>query len=106
VASLYSVWTSSDGEDLVTMSFLLRPASEYVMEHGHHRQPFFIEEAGFDAWMEPGKREAKDSLAILRECAREPPLEYRRLVSQKGTSSLRRSRRQGRWGSRQRSPPS
>ena len=77
VASLYSVWTSPDGEDLVTMTFLLRPASEYIMEHGHHRQPFFIEEAGFDAWMEPGKRDAKESLAILREYAHEPPLEYK-----------------------------
>jgi putative SOS response-associated peptidase YedK len=77
VASLFSTWKSADCEDLVTMTFLLRPASEYVMEHGHHRQPFFIEDAGFNVWMEPGKRDAKDSLAILREYAHEPPLEYK-----------------------------
>jgi putative SOS response-associated peptidase YedK len=77
VASLYSIWKGPNGEDLLTMSFLLRPASEYVMDHGHHRQPYFIEEAGFDAWMAPGTRDAKDSLAVLREHADEPPLEYK-----------------------------
>lgn len=76
VAGLYSVWSGTGGDDLVTMTFLLRPASEYVMEHGHHRQPFFIHEAGFDTWMEPGNRDAKESLAVLREFVHEPPLEY------------------------------
>ena len=76
VASLYNVWKGSGGEELVTMTFLLRPASKYVMEHGHHRQPFFIETSAFDAWMKPGKRDARESLAILREFAHEPPLEY------------------------------
>jgi putative SOS response-associated peptidase YedK len=47
-----------------------------MMEHGHHRQPFFIQEAGFDAWMEPGKRAPKDSLAVLQEFVHEPLLEY------------------------------
>jgi hypothetical protein len=51
------------------MTFLMRPACKYVMDHGHHRQPFFIEEAGLDAWMEPGKRDPKEFLAILRQFA-------------------------------------
>jgi hypothetical protein len=58
------------------MTFLMRPASKYVMEHGHHRQPLFIEEGGFDKWMEPRARDAKESLAILREFAYERPFEY------------------------------
>jgi hypothetical protein len=47
------------------------------MDHGHHRQSFFISEAGYDAWMQPIARDAKESLAVLREFAYEPPLEYR-----------------------------
>jgi putative SOS response-associated peptidase YedK len=47
------------------------------MDHGHHRQPFFIEPRGFDEWMKPVKRDPKESLAILREYAHEPLLEYR-----------------------------
>lgn len=77
VAALFNVWKGPGGQELVTMTFLLRPASQYVMDHGHHRQPFFIEEDGFDAWMEPGERDADESLAILRQYAFERPLEYR-----------------------------
>ena len=77
VASLYNVWKGTGGQELLTMTLLLRPASEYVMEHGHHRQPFFIQEEGFDAWMERGERDANDSLAVLREYAFEGPFEYR-----------------------------
>jgi putative SOS response-associated peptidase YedK len=58
------------------MTFLMRPACKYVMEHGHHRQPFFIAEAGFDQWMDPHARDPKESLAILRKYAHEPPLSY------------------------------
>jgi putative SOS response-associated peptidase YedK len=76
-ASLYSVWKGPGGQDLVTMTLLLRPASEYVMEHGHHRQPFFIEQDGFDAWMERGERDPDKSLAVLREFAFDGPFEYR-----------------------------
>jgi putative SOS response-associated peptidase YedK len=76
VAGLYNVWKSQGTQQFHTMTFLMRPASKYVMEHGHHRQPFFIAEDGFDPWMEPGARDAKESLAVLREYAYEPPLEH------------------------------
>lgn len=77
VASIFNVWKSPEGDkQLYTMSFLMRPASPYVMENGHHRQPFFIREDGFDAWMEPGDRDHEDSKAILREYADEPELTY------------------------------
>jgi hypothetical protein len=59
------------------MTFLMRPACKYVMDRGHHRQPFSIAEDGFDKWMKPGKRDVEESLAILREFADERPLEYR-----------------------------
>ncbi len=76
VAGVYNVWKTEGAEHFYSMAFLMRPASEYVMEHGHHRQPFFIEEAGYDAWMEPGERDPKDSLAILKEYVYEKPFEF------------------------------
>jgi hypothetical protein len=40
VAGLYNVWKSQGTEKFYSMTFLMRPPSTYVMEHGHHRQPF------------------------------------------------------------------
>ena len=77
VAGLYNVWKSQGSERFYTMTFLMRPASKCVMDCGHHRQPFFLAEDGFDKWMEPRKRDPKESLNILREYAHEPPLVYR-----------------------------
>jgi putative SOS response-associated peptidase YedK len=77
VAGHYNVWKAEGTERFYSMTFLMRPACKYVMDHGHHRQPFFISEAGLDEWMEPVARDAEESLAILREFAHEPPLAYR-----------------------------
>ena len=79
------------------MTFLIRPACEYVMENGHHRQPFFIADEGFDKWMEPRKRDPKESLNILREYAHKPPLEYR--VERQMAASWK-SRQKGRLADR------
>jgi putative SOS response-associated peptidase YedK len=76
VAGIYNIWKTIGDQPFYTMSFLMRPASEYVMENGHQRQPFFLEPDGYDAWMEPGERDPKDSLAILRKYAYERPFEY------------------------------
>lgn len=76
-AAIYSIWQSADkSEEIVTMSLLMRPASAFVMEHGHHRMPFFLQKEGFDAWMEHGDRKAEKSRSILREFALEPELQY------------------------------
>lgn len=72
VAGIYRIWRSPEGEPLYTMSFLMRPAGEFIMEHGHHRQPFFIDGKGFDDWMKPGDRSPDESKQILREVALEP----------------------------------
>jgi putative SOS response-associated peptidase YedK len=77
VAGLYNIWKSQGAEKFYSMTFLMRPASKYVMDRGHHRQPFFIKEAGYDPWMKPFARDPKESLAILREFAYEQPFEYR-----------------------------
>lgn len=68
VACIYTLWRSQDKQqERYTMSFLMRPASRFVMNSGHHRQPFFIRESGFDAWLDPAKRSADETKAILRE---------------------------------------
>jgi putative SOS response-associated peptidase YedK len=77
VACLYNLWKPpTKGEPLVTMTFLMRPACRYVMEQGHHRQPFFLHPDGFNAWMAPGSRDTEDSLQVLQEYAFEPELAY------------------------------
>lgn len=75
VASIYNLWQSPDGgQQIVTMSFLMRPACRYVMENGHHRQPFLLEPDGIDEWMSGGERSVKDSMEILRTHVAEPEL--------------------------------
>src|SRR4029079_19171514 len=76
VAGIYNIWKTQGTQNFYSMSFLMRPASEYVMQNGHQRQPFFIEESGYDAWMQPGERDPKESLAILREHIYERPFSY------------------------------
>ncbi len=77
VASIYNLWRASKADEpLVTMSLLIRPASKFVMDHGHHRQPFFLDREAWDAWMAPGARTLQESAVLLRRNAYEPPLEY------------------------------
>jgi len=77
-AAIYSLWRSPDrNEELLTMSLLMRPAGQYVMEHGHHRQPIFLEPEGYDVWMQAGVRESAESKRILREFAIEPEFTWR-----------------------------
>lgn len=78
VAALYSLWNNpSDHSEVATMTFLMRPAGEYVMAHGHQRQPFFLSEQGIDDWIDPAKHSIEHCKDILREFAVEPPLAHR-----------------------------
>ena len=76
VAGIFNIWRTQGSTNFYSMAFLMRPASPYVMENGHQRQPFFIKPDGYDAWMQPGERDPKESLAILREYVDEQPFEY------------------------------
>lgn len=60
-----------------SMSLIMRPALPIVMEHGHHRSPFFLSEDGVDEWMQRESRPLSNSLDILREHAIEPNLTTR-----------------------------
>jgi putative SOS response-associated peptidase YedK len=77
VAGFYNVWRTEGDARFYSMTFLMRPACKYVMDHGHQRQPFFLNPRGLDKWMKAGKRDPKESLEVLRDFAHEPPLEYR-----------------------------
>ncbi|MCC9658905.1 SOS response-associated peptidase [Rhodopirellula halodulae] len=57
-----------------TMSLIMRPALPTVMEHGHHRSPFFLSEEGVQAWIQREPRELDESLTILKHHATEPTL--------------------------------
>ena len=73
VASIFSIWRNAkSNEQLFTMTFLMRPASEFIMEHGHHRQPFFLDEEGFNDWMHPGERSPDELKRVLRNFAAQP----------------------------------
>ena len=70
-------------EDDVTMTFLMRPASPFVMDHGHQRQPFFVHPDGFSDWLGGGKRDINDSKKVLARYAFEPELTFEDLGEMK-----------------------
>ncbi len=53
----------------------MRPALPTVIEHGHHRSPFFIHLDGIDERMDRSSRPPVQSLKVLRQYADEPELE-------------------------------
>ncbi|KLU04168.1 hypothetical protein RISK_003754 [Rhodopirellula islandica] len=57
-----------------TMSLIMRPALPTVMEHGHHRSPFFLKVDGIQKWIARDPRPLEDSLAVLKQHAFEPDL--------------------------------
>lgn len=76
-AGIYRTWRSPDGESMVvTMSLLMRPAGDYVMDHGHHRQPVFVDEPAIDQWMEHRKLETDAAVDLLRSITVEPELTH------------------------------
>ncbi|MFG0264196.1 MAG: SOS response-associated peptidase [Rhodopirellula sp. JB055] len=69
--------TGSPEEDSTahfTMSLIMRPALPTVMEHGHHRSPFFLTNDGISDWITRDARPLADSLAVLKQNAFEPEL--------------------------------
>ena len=75
VAGVYELF-SAPPTPTVTMAFLMRPACEYVMEYGHHRQPFFLAPDQLDVWMRPEQRTIEDCVRILHDSVFEPRLDY------------------------------
>ncbi|TWT76988.1 hypothetical protein Pla123a_24130 [Posidoniimonas polymericola] len=76
-AGIYRTWRSPDGESsVVTMSLLMRPAGDYVMSHGHHRQPVFVDEQEVDQWLERRTLETQAGVDLLRSLAIDPELEH------------------------------
>ncbi len=74
-AAIFSVTKSDNDETEFSMSLLMRPALPTIMEHGHHRSPFFIGLDGVDEWMDRSPRPPHRSLDVLRQYADEPILE-------------------------------
>lgn len=76
VAAIYRKW-QGDTESLYTMSMILAPALPYVMDHGHHRSPLFIEPDGIDGWLTPQPVTVPEAVAYLREFREYPELTHR-----------------------------
>lgn len=70
-------------ENEYTMTFLMRPACEFVMEHGHQRQPFFIHKDGFGEWLGSEKRSIEETKNVLARYAWEPQLDFEDLGEMK-----------------------
>ena len=68
--------------DLWSMTMIMRPASKFVMENGHQRQPFFVHPDGFDDWLVGRKNLKKCRTALARWC-HAPELSYRDSVPMK-----------------------
>lgn len=78
VAGLCRLWRAQATRQQVhTMSFLTRPASDYVMDHGTDRQPIFIDAAGIDDWISPQPISCDEAIHRLRQFSVEPELKYR-----------------------------
>lgn len=93
VASIYRIW-HGDGQSLVTMAFLMRPAGDDVMCRGHHRMPLFLRSEGYEPWLTGGDRDPEESLAILREFALEPKLRYHTVRQMADSWTSRRCKRE------------
>ncbi|WDQ15384.1 SOS response-associated peptidase [Rhodopirellula sp. P2] len=66
--------SQDDSPVQLTMSLIMRPALPTVMEHGHHRSPFFLTVDGVQNWIVRDTRPLEDSLTVLKQHAFEPEL--------------------------------
>jgi len=73
-AAIFSVTKSDKDESELAMSLIVRPALPTVMEHGHHRSPFFLSLDGVDDWMDRLPRPPEQSIEVLEKYADEPVL--------------------------------
>ncbi len=74
-AAIFSVTKSDNDGSMLSMSLITRPALPTVMEHGHHRSPFFLSLDGVDDWMDRSPRPLDQSLEVLKQYTEDPVLE-------------------------------
>ena len=67
-AGIWEEWISKkDGEVIDSFSILTDDPVPFVKKIGHSRSPVFLDENAFDQWLEPGKKDPKELLKLLRE---------------------------------------
>ncbi len=74
-AGIFSVTSAPDREPTLSMSLMMRPALDQVMQHGHHRSPIFLDAEGIDPWIDRGPRPPDQSVEVLKQFAIEPNLQ-------------------------------
>jgi putative SOS response-associated peptidase YedK len=76
-AGLYRLWPAPDGDPpRLTMCLLTQGASNFVIDHGYHRQPIFLAPQGIDAWIDPQPQSRDQALNRLRQAVATPELTY------------------------------
>lgn len=73
-AGIFSFHARDADDPELKMSVIMRPALPFVMEHGHHRSPFFLRPEGIDQWMQRTSRSADELIEVLRQFAATPDL--------------------------------
>lgn len=73
-AAIFSFSKSNEGQTSCCMSLVMRPAIDFVMDHGHHRSPFFLRRDAIDSWMDRETRSIDQLRELLRDAADQPTL--------------------------------
>jgi putative SOS response-associated peptidase YedK len=75
-AAIFTFDKSQAEEPVPSMSLIMRPALPFVMEHGHHRSPFFLDRDSVGLWMDRTPRSVAQSRQMLQDGACQPSLRY------------------------------
>lgn len=75
-AAIFSFRKPDAGPTELSMSLVMRPAIPFVMEHGHHRSPFFVRPDASRRWMDRSSISVDQSRKLLFDGADEPELRY------------------------------
>lgn len=78
-AAIYS-WQESqleNAKESLSMSLIMRPAFDYVMQRGHHRSPLFINPRDVNKWCSRERISVPKSIDILHQIAFDPELDHK-----------------------------
>jgi putative SOS response-associated peptidase YedK len=65
-AGLYDMWTSPEGEEIVTFTIITKDADP-VVAAVHSRMPVILAREAEEAWLDPHLTRTEDVLALLAE---------------------------------------
>lgn len=75
-AAIFSFAKSDAGPAECSMSLVMRPAIPFVMEHGHHRSPFFLRRDAVTRWMDRSPMSIDQVRGVLFSGVDQPTLRF------------------------------